>query len=137
MNNSIKHLIKSFESKNNSCAENIPQSGRQIKKSNSENLPNIGESGKLSKILNKPLEKQNYDMTMLNCGGHDDDGSEKKIDKIISKFETYVKAVRAFSVKKMDNNSHLFYCCLLVGLDGRSPYIKSKFPSNVGIYLFI
>ncbi|KAI4462316.1 suppression of tumorigenicity 5 st5 [Holotrichia oblita] len=61
--------------------------------------------------------------------------SERK-KKDTKKFEIYVKTVRAFSIRKM-NNDNLFHCCLLVGLDEKSPYIKSKFPSNVQIPAYI
>lgn len=53
-------------------------------------------------------------------------------DDMTSKFKTYVRTVRLFadSKKKIDD-AHLFSSCFLVGLCGREPYIKYRFPPNV------
>ncbi|XP_022918063.2 DENN domain-containing protein 2B-like [Onthophagus taurus] len=60
----------------------------------------------------------------------------KVVQREESKFEIYVKTVRAFSIKSM-TGKQLFHCCLLVGLDEKCPYIKSKFPPNIEIPPYI
>lgn len=52
-------------------------------------------------------------------------------DDITKKFETYVRKVRVVSEPKKKYDAHLFTCCIVVGLCGKEPYIKSKYPPDV------
>lgn len=111
----VKDLIKSFEDKSSSHEGSNDKSVRATKQNTDAKISQNNNDGKRYGVL-KDISKST---------------GEQRKRKDTKRFEIYVKTVRAFSIRKMSNDN-LFHCCLLVGLDGKSPYVKSKFPSNVG-----
>lgn len=111
----VKDLIKSFEGKASSYEEPSRLNGIPLRENRSLDSTNDDRRYGLIKNPNKTSERKRKDT---------------------KKFEIYVRTVRTFSIRKM-NNDNLFHCCLLVGLDEKSPYIKSKFPTNVSEYNLI
>lgn len=66
-----------------------------------------------------------------SCSASESSPEDASKDEITNKFETYVKTVRIYAKPGVKRDEHLFDCCLLVGLNKRTPYIKMKFPENV------
>lgn len=55
--------------------------------------------------------------------------------EVISKFEKYVKRIRSkVYTRELWRKEQLFHCCLIVGLNRRTPYIKEKFPEHVSTH---
>lgn len=89
--------------------------------------------------LRKTLDRTFSDKANMDtCSEHSCSGCsttesspEETKDEITNKFETYVKTVRIYAKPGVKRDEHLFDCCLLVGLNKRSAYIKMKFPENV------
>lgn len=82
--------------------------------------------------------KNKMDNKAVGSSSETDNSDEKvtvrntKKDKIEDKFETYVRTVRIYSdPDKNVDDKNLFTSCFLVGLMGKTPYIKFKFPKNV------
>lgn len=91
----------------------------------------------IRKSLDRSFKNRN-DVKMGSSSETDNSGEHKtslkirKKDEIVDKFETYVRTVRIFSdTDKGCDDKHLFTCLLLVGLMGKTPYIKVKYPKNV------
>lgn len=141
--NNIRDIIKIFES----AKFNSPEKQTFLKsKTNANVLEDIfskqeffmEEQGS-NEVCSSEKQFENTANVLNNTEKRSDNGFSKTSrhrsqskDRIVDKFETYVRNVRIYSeVEKVENEKHLFTCCLLVGLIGKAPYIKSKFPKNV------
>lgn len=100
----------------------------------------------LENQLRKTLDRTFSDKTNMDtcsehscsgCSASESSPEDASKDEITNKFETYVKTVRIYAKPGLKRDEHLFDCCLLVGLNKRTPYIKMKFPENVSRYKII
>lgn len=121
-------LLKVFELRNNNW---------QQKSCHGKGVDRIKElENQLRNTLDKTFSDKMINMDTCSensCSGCSatESSHEDAKDEITNKFETYVKTVRIYAKPGVKRDEHLFDCCLLVGLNKRTAYIKMKYPENV------
>lgn len=134
--NKIKDIIQSFESKNTK-----QRNGKQPRKEDAKDRIKELEN-QLRKTIDKTFsckmdKKDCCGENSCSCGSANESNSEENKDDITNKFETYVKTVRVYAQPGSRRDKHLFDCCLIVGLNKRTPYIKMKYPEHVSMFVLL
>lgn len=131
----IKEIINAFEEKSTTTTKSKSPEKHDDRVKVLENqlrtaIDNFSK-GEISNIGSS----SSTDQSEVSSIGEDAFSASK--DDITKKFETYVKTVRVVSEPKKKYDAHLFTCCIVVGLCGKEPYIKSKYPSDVSELKFL
>ncbi|XP_018334252.1 DENN domain-containing protein 2D-like isoform X2 [Agrilus planipennis] len=127
----VKDIISVFETSPKYVSKGIKITSKSKKKITDSNI-NSHKMKHPPEVLEKKLKN---DQNHKNPSSHSSRNKRESVAQITKKFEIYVKRVRskvyAKSSIQKDKFKHLFDCFLLIGLNGKIPYIKCKYPDNI------
>ncbi|KAF5308702.1 hypothetical protein FQR65_LT06063 [Abscondita terminalis] len=126
---SVKDLIKAIET--SSIKSRKPKSPPiNIKPNANGHLYGVAMSYDRVKKLEDQL-KTTLEKSFAVSEGNISKLGEEEDEKHTSKFQTYVKKIRSKACLIKPKKDNLFSCCLLLALNGKTPYVKSKYPLDV------